>query len=161
MNDILLINDADNTLFQITSIVGTTDFDKIRPSIWVAQNFEISRILGKNLYERILNDFSNDSLSDVYQEIYSNHVTKILIFAAVGDFIMKNSIMISNGGNFKHQATNAVVADSKETERISKYYRDMAAHCEQDFYKFMQGVNIPEYINKPSIDGGFNFNWVF
>jgi hypothetical protein len=37
---------------------------------------------------------------------------------------MKNSIMISNGGNFQHTPDNAQVVSSKENERLSKYYRD-------------------------------------
>jgi hypothetical protein len=154
-----MIKPNDNVLFQITSITGTTDEDKITPSIWVTQNTEIKRILGKKLYDKILTDFLSNTLIGDYEEIYDDFISKILIFYSVGDFILKNSIMIGNGGNFKHQASNAVVADSKETERISKYYRDMAADFERQFYLYMQGKNIPEYQRPPS-DNSFNFGWM-
>lgn len=155
-----MIEPGDEIFLQITSISGTTDYDKISPSVWVAQNTEIKRILGKKLYDKILSDFKNNSLSGVYKEIYDDYVSKILVFFSVGDFIMKNSIMIGNGGNFKHQAANAVVADSKETERLSKYYRDMAADFERQFYEFMQYKDLPEYKRPPS-DNSFNFCWMF
>jgi hypothetical protein len=50
---------------------------------------------------------------------------------------MKNSIMISNGGNFQHTPDNAQVS-SKENERLSKYYRDLGLHFEMRFYDFMK-----------------------
>jgi hypothetical protein len=51
---------------------------------------------------------------------------------------MKNSIMISNGGNFQHTPDNAQVVSSKENERLSKYYRDLGLHFEMRFYDFMK-----------------------
>lgn len=160
MNNDLMVKANDSIFLQITSITGTIDEDKLIPSIWVVQNTEIKRILGKNLYDKILFDFKNEILIGDYKEIYDEFVSKILVFFSVGDFIMKNSIIIGNGGNFKHQASNAVVADSKETERISKYYRDMAADFERQFYLFMQGKNIPEFQRPPS-DNSFNFGWMW
>jgi hypothetical protein len=50
---------------------------------------------------------------------------------------MKNSIMISNGGNFQHTPDNAQVVSSKD-ERLSKYYRDLGLHFEMRFYDFMK-----------------------
>ncbi|MES2575682.1 MAG: hypothetical protein V4572_12105 [Bacteroidota bacterium] len=160
MNNDLLIKSGDNIFFRITSILGAIDEDKIIPSVWVAQNTEIQRILKKELYDKIINDFKNDTLLGDYLEIYDNHISPILVFLSVGDFILKNSIMVGNGGNFKHQSSNSVVADSKETERLSKYYKDMAAHFERQFYIFMQDVNIPEWQTPPS-NNSFNFGWVF
>jgi hypothetical protein len=72
---------------------------------------------------------------------------------------MKNSIMISNGGNFQHTPDNAQVS-SKENERLSKYYRDLGLHFEMRFYDFMKDKKITEYTRLNNVDvDSFKFGW--
>lgn len=154
----LMIREGDNYWNRLTSLSGNVDKDKITPSIWLAQVTEIKRILGKELYDVILDGFMNDDLSGNYLTIYNEHVINILVMFSMGDFITKNSIIIGNGGNFKHSPEHAQIADVKENDRLSKYYRDMAGHFEMEFIKYMKTVNVPEY-HQPPGDNTFQFNW--
>lgn len=156
--DILLINEGDNYWNRLTSLSGNVDKDKLTPSIWLAQITEIKRILGKELYDVILDGFENDDLSGNYLTIYNDHVVNILVMISMSDFITKNSIIIGNAGNYKHSPDNAQIADAKENDRLSKYYRDMAGHFELEFVKYMSTVDVPEY-NKSPGDNSFQFNW--
>jgi len=161
MNDNLLIKKGDNIFNRITQISGNVDNDKITPSIWMAQVNHIKRILGQSLYAKILNDFTANALTGPYLEIFDDHVSAMLVMFTTADFVMKNSIIIGNGGVFSHTAANSQVVDFKAIERLSKYYLDMGANFELQFYDYMRGVNIPEYKN---CDGGapdnnFQLSW--
>jgi hypothetical protein len=102
MTENLLIKKGTNMMNRLTSISGNIDVNKITPSIWISQITDIERVLTKGLYDKILTDFTNNTLSGDYLLIYDDYVSNMLVFYSTADFIMKNSIMISNGGNFQH-----------------------------------------------------------
>jgi hypothetical protein len=160
MNENLLIKKGTNLMNRLTTISGNVDVNKLTPSIWISQITDIERVLTKGLYDKVLSDFTDDSLSGDYLIIYDEYVSKMLVFYSTADFIMKNSIMIANGGNFQHTPDNAQVVSSKENERLSKYYRDLGMHFEIKFYDFMKDKIIAEYtrVNKVDVDA-FKFGW--
>ena len=159
MLDTLLIQPGDNLMSRLTAISGNVDMDKLTPSIWTAQITDIQRILTKPLYDKILTDFDNNNLSGEYLKIFEDYVSQMLIFYATSDFIMKNTIMIANGGNFIHTPENSTIPDFKQTDRISKHYRDLGAHFELDFYEYMKSKSIPEYKRRCVDTDSFNFPW--
>lgn len=159
MNDLLLIEKNSNLMQRLTSINSNIDIDKIIPSIWTVQVTDIKRILSVDLYDKILNDFDSDTLSGIYQTIYDEYVSPMLIFYATSDFIKRNPIIIANGGNFKHTPENGVAADYKETDKQAKYYRELGAHFELEFYEFMKDKSVSEY-KRDCVDvNTFKFPW--
>lgn len=159
MNDLLLIKNNTNVMQRLTSINSNVDVDKLIPSIWIVQVTDIKRILSVELYDKILADFDADTLTGIYQTIYDEFVSEMLIFYAASDFVKRNPIIIANGGNFKHTPENGVAADYKETDRQAKYYREMGAHFELEFYEFMKNKNVPEY-KRDCVDvNTFKFPW--
>lgn len=146
---------------RLTQITGNTDYDKIKPSIWVAQVTDIDRILTTPLYNKILNDFLSNSLTGDYLELYESFISKILVFYATADFVLKNSIMITNGGNFQHQPDNAQVATDAQNDNMSTYYRRLGAHFEIKFFEWIKNKNIPEYDRYNSDEGNndFKLSW--
>lgn len=159
MNDLLLIKQGTNLMNRLTIINGNVDIDKLLPSIWTSQITDIRRILTPELYTKILNDFDTNSLTGIYLEIYEEYVQSMLVFYATADFVMKNSIIVANGGNFKHQPENGIIVDYKEVDRLSKYYREMGAHFELEFYSFMKKQSIPEYKRACIDTNTFKFPW--
>lgn len=159
MNDLLLIKTGTNLMNRLTVINGNVDVDKLLPSIWTAQITDIKRILSTDLYNKILSDFDDNSLDGEYLKIYDEFVSPMLIFYSTSDFIMKNSIIVGNGGNFKHKPDNGEIVDYKEIDRLSKYYREMGAHFEIAFYEYMKDKNVPEY-KRDCVDiNTFKFPW--
>ena len=157
----LLLTLSDNLLFRLSNLNYPVDKDRITPSIFIAQNTDIKRILTPDLYFKILADFKANTLTDDYLVIYEDYVSLMLVYFSVADFISRNSIMVSNAGNLKNQPINSVVADYKETDRQSKYYRDLGAHFEREFYEYMKyKTNIPEYTRTSFDDESFNFGWI-
>lgn len=145
MNDLLLIRTGTNLMNRLTVINGNVDVHKLLPSIRTAQIIDIKRILSTDLYNKILADFDNNSLDGEYLKIYDEYVSPMLIFYSTSDFIMKNSIIVGNGGNFKYKPDNGEIADYKEVDRLSKYYRELGAHFEIGFYEYMKNITLPEY----------------
>ncbi|MEW5675498.1 hypothetical protein ABGT15_04230 [Flavobacterium enshiense] len=141
----ILIQPGSNLMVKLTGIIGNVTYDKIKPSIWVAQNTEIKRILTKPLYDKILEDFINASLDGVYKQIYEDYIAFMLVFYSTADFVQRNSIMIANGGNFKHSPDNAQIVDFKEVDRNANYYRDLGRFYEDQFKEFVKKNNVPEY----------------
>lgn len=159
MNDLLLIKNNTNVMQRLTSINGNIDVDKLIPSIWAVQVTDIKRILSDALYNKILEDFDTNTLTGIYLSIYEDYVAPMLVFYATSDFVKRNPIIIANGGNFKHTPENGVAADYKETDRQSKYYREMGAHFELEFYEFMKDKNVIEY-KRDCVDvNTFKFPW--
>ena len=159
MEDLLLVKPTDNLTKRLMNISGI-DIDKIKPSIWVVQITDIKRVLTSELFNKILNDFTSNTLTGDYLTIYNDYVSNMIVFYSVADFITKNSIMISNGGNFKHQPENSVVVDVKETDRLSKYYRELGAQFELEFYEFMKDKNYITEYKRPYVDTEtFKFGW--
>jgi len=153
MQNILLIQPGDNLMNRLTSISGNVDMDKLTPSIWTAQITSIQSILTKPLYNKILTDFDNDNLSGDYLYIFEEFVSHMLVFYATADFIMKNAVMISNGGNFIHSPENSTIPDYKLTDRLSKHYDNLGDQIKNAFLLYMKCKNpaLPEY-NRINLD---------
>ena len=159
MDDILLIVKGSDLMNRLTAINGNVDINKLLSSIWTSQVTDIKRILTTDLYNKILTDFDNNSLTGIYETIFNNYVSIMLVFYSTSDFIMKNSIIIGNGGNFKHKPDNGEIVDYKEVDRQVKYYREMGANFELEFYEFMKDKNIPEYRRNCVDTNTFKFPW--
>lgn len=160
--DKLLFKEGDNLIKRLIKISGNVHIDNLIPSIWIAQTTEIERILTKQLYDKILNDFTNNTLLGVYEEIYDDYVAPMLVFFTMSDFVYKNSIMVSNGGNFKHSPENSQIPDFNEVKHLSNYYKSMGNNIELKFIDFMKNQTIPEYKSNGGCDGDneFKFNIV-
>lgn len=158
MTEDLLLKPDSKLWSRLTEISGNVDLDKLIPSIWISQITDIRRILTEPLYDKIFNDFINNELSGDYLTIYNKYVSVMLVFFSASDFVLKNSVMITNGGNFQHLPNNAQIVSSKENERLSKYYRELAINFEREFYEFMKDKNIPEFQFKYEIKT-FIFGW--
>ena len=156
----LLIRPSDNLMKRLTVISGNIEPDKIIPSIWVVQITDIKRVLTNDLFNKILTDFTSNNLTGDYLTIYNEYVSNMLVFYSVADFITKNAIMITNGGNFKHTPEKGITVDIKETDRLSKYYRELGAQFELEFYEFMKDKNLITEYKRPYIDTEtFKFGW--
>jgi len=155
-----MLRPGSDLMKRLIKMSGNIGGDELSPSIWSAQVTDIKRILTTPLYEKILADFTADTLTGEYLIIYDEYVSLMLVFYATSHFVMNNSIMITRGGNYKHTAENAINADYKEVDRLSKYYRGMGADFELQFYEYMKDKNLPEYTIGCNVDTNtFKFGW--
>ena len=148
-----------NDLARLTTISGGVDIDKLTPFIYTAQKNEIRRILGINLYNKILADYEADTLVGEYKIIYEEFVTDMLIYYAASDFIKMGTYSITNAGVFKHNPENADVVDIEEIKSLSASYKGLGNAVELVFVDYMKGVSVTEYKKDCSTGNSFGFNW--
>lgn len=146
---------------RLSSISGNVDIDKLTPFIYTAQKNEIRRILGYTLYNKIVEDFDNDTLTDEYLIIYDEFVVDMLVYFASADFIKMGAYQITNGGVFKHNPENAEVVDLNEIKSLSASYKSLGNAVELVFKDYMSGITVEEYKgNCSTSNNSLGLNWL-
>lgn len=134
-----------NDIARLTKISGNVDIDSLTPFIYIAQTTDIKRVLGADLYNKILNDFDNNTLEDDYLTIYDNFIIDMLVYYSSANFVKFAPYQISNGGIFKHVPENSDSVDIEEVNQLINRYNQLGAAIESMFYDFMKDIDIPEY----------------
>lgn len=134
-----------NDIVQITAIGGNIDADQLNPSINVAQNMHLKRILGVDLYDKIMTDYEANTLAGDYLIIYNDYISFILAFFSVSIFLSLNNAKISNAGTFKMNIENGTQPTASEINTLGKNHESIAIGYENNFYEFMKTITIPEY----------------
>lgn len=157
---ILLIKESEITKY--TPLSGNIDLYKLIPPFKAAQINVIKPILGEDLYNKIVLDFSTDSLSDDYKVLYDMYIKNMLIHLATSYYLTAGAYQIDNRGIFKHKADNAESVNQDEIDYIAKQQYKYYSDYKREFYSHIKTLDIPEYKgnntykNTVSIGG-----WVF
>jgi len=103
MTDVFIISEAN--LRQFTDLNNNVDSELLKNAIREAQDIETQRILGTKLYEKILNDIKNNTLSGDYETLVLNWVQNALLYEAyyyaLEDIYLRprnNGLLIPQGG---------------------------------------------------------------
>lgn len=139
----LLLREKD--IPELTLFSGNIDSDKLKPFVSVAQKTKIKRILGTELYNKILTDFEAETLIDEYLTIYNDYIVYMLVYFSCANYIAFGSYKITNSGAHKQVSDNSENIDYKEVSGLVKRYEALAVSVETDFYSHMKTINIPEY----------------
>lgn len=159
-NIIYLLNQ--NDLPRLTSISGNMDIDALKPFIKMAQDSNLKSVLGENLYNKIENDFINDSLSDDYKKIYDEYVVDMLVYYSAYYLISLHNYKVSNNGVLIASPENHETIDNQTIEKVASKYLQLGASVELRFNNNKSKFNVPELKqNKCSGNGGGNYkmNW--
>jgi len=62
-----------------TLIGGNVDVDRYLQAIKACQNLLIKPILGATLYDKIVTDYENNSLSGLYLEMFDDYIKEMII----------------------------------------------------------------------------------
>jgi len=85
---------------QLSGFKGSIDNDSIQPFIFMAQDSEIKRILGDNLYTKILTDYSNNALAGPYLDIYTNYIAVIEVYFTCSYWLQLGTFEVSQQGAY-------------------------------------------------------------
>lgn len=165
MAQALLIKTEDVAKF--TAVNGNLDTDKFIQFVKIAQDIEIQRYLGSNLYEKISADILENDLQEPYLSLVKDFVKPMLIHWSMVHFLPFASYTIANGGVFKHNSENSVGVEKNEVDYLVGKARDTAEHYTQRFLDHMCKYKgqYPEYSTnteedvKPETDNWFS-GWV-
>lgn len=124
-----------------TSISSAIDNDLIAQKIYYSQISDVTRILGQKLYDKILTDF--DNLQGIYKIIFDKYIIDIHVFYTAYYFVLFNEVKISNVGNTILSLDRGQPANN--TNELASQYKNLGINIEDNFRKFMENVNIPEW----------------
>lgn len=159
MDRILILKEDD--IIKLTSFTGNIDIDKLTPFIYTAQSNEIRRVLGTDLYNKIVSDFDSDTLSGDYLTIYNDYIIDMLVYYAASDYLTFGIYQINNGGIYRHEAENSVLVEQDDVNKLVMKYNSLAAKVELNYFKFIKTITIPEIDNNDcdGKDNSFKFPW--
>lgn len=150
MTSTLLTNLDD--ILHMTSISGSIDEYKINPHILNAQILYLEPILnrdGGDLYEKIIDLVQTNAISGQtnYKTLLDDYIIPSLVFHAVELYIPFNSYIISDGGTFQFQPSNANPNSQSEIDRLSNRYRIVGAKYDDNLVKYLckNRTLFPEY----------------
>jgi hypothetical protein len=134
-----------NDIPRLTSLNGNIDIDAIAPHVFTAQINDVRRILGVNLYDKIVSDYDSETLENEYATIYNDYVLMILAYYSAFYFIQFGGYKIVNNGIVKMNIEGGTTVDMKEISILANKYKEMAVTYEMELNKYLAKVTIPEY----------------
>lgn len=153
----LLINIED--IAKLSGFDGNIDNDSINPFIFMAQNSEIKRILGLELYNKLILDNENDSLSGDYLDIYSNYVSIILAYYTCSFYLQLGVPKVSQNGVYLVTPEKTEQIFDEKTNKMADKYEKLAVGLELKFIDYLDLLNLPERPSPSTIKAKSNFNW--
>jgi len=135
-----------NDIPTLTAFSGNIDADSLKPHIYTAQTTQIKRVLGVELYDKIMTDYASDTLAGDYLTIYNDYIVDMLTYYSCMNYMAFGGYKTSNNGIFKMNNEGGQVVDVKEVNILIDRYRELAVNIENQFYAFMKTITIPEWI---------------
>lgn len=145
---------------RLSSFDGNIDNDSINPFIFMAQNSEIKRILGDDLYNKILTDFENDALTGDYLKIYNDYISVILAYYTCSLYLQLAIPKVSQNGVYLVTPEKTEQIFDDKTNAIAQKYEKLAVGLELKFIEVLDELNLPERPAPSTIKAKSNFNWI-
>lgn len=159
MAELLFITPQEMTNSTILS--GNTDTDKFLFCIANVQLTTIEPLLGSELYDKIILDKTNNTLSGLYLELYNDFIKPITKNESVAQYIEIASYMVDNAGVYKHTGDKIEVVDKQEAQFLAGKYKSLAQMYVQRFNKWICKNPLLEYKtyqNEVNAIKGMNLN---
>lgn len=128
-----------------TVLGGNVDRDKYVFMIESVQKTVIEPLLGTELYDKIDEDWTNDTLSGDYLTLFEKYIQPITKNEALAQYLSIASYTVANGGIYKHAPDNAEVVDKDEVETLAQKYHALAQVDIGRFQKWICKNMLEEY----------------
>ena len=137
-----------------TSLGGNVDSDKLLPFITDVQVMILENVLGTKLYDKIITDFEADTLVDLYLQMFTDYIKPVLWHSVFAEYVKLGSIIVGNGGMYKHVAQDAEVASADDINYLAKNAQSKADTYIDRLIRFLCDKNseIPEYTDNQDND---------
>jgi len=126
---------------------GLVDDDKILQFIEVAQDTQIHRLLGTDLYNKFQADVIADTVAGDYLTLLNDHIKPMLTWFALAKYLPFSSVQVSNGGVFKRSPENAEAVSKEEINSLVVESNEVADFYTKVFLDYMCANSslFPEY----------------
>jgi len=141
--EILFITPQEMT--STTIMGGNVDVDKYVFCISDVQDKVIQELLGTELYDKIIDDIENDTLTGDYLTMFNKFVKPITKFEACADYITISNYNLTNKGLLKSTGENKEIVPVEEVEVLSGRYHSRAQMYVGRFEKWIEKNPLDEY----------------
>lgn len=151
---------------ELSGIVGNFDFKFIEPFVIIAQDIDLSAIVGESLLDAVLEGFDTTSLNAAETKLLEKYIVPAVIQWSLSRGLTNMLFKYDNSGIVKRNSENGSSADLNEVSFMadqSKILAESYASRLQDYLKANEGL-FPEYAaelagqikptDSPSFTGG-------
>jgi len=143
-----------------TGFDGNIDNDTINPFIFMAQNSEIKRILGDDLYNKMNTDFKNDvPFVSQYLEIYNVYILPIHSYFSASFYLKLGVPKVSQNGVYLVTPEKTEQIFDEKTNKMANMYEKLAIDLELKLLSYLNSITIPEWVNQTQ-KAKSSFNWI-
>tara|TARA_R110000772_G_scaffold80437_3_gene171647 strand:+ start:253 stop:825 length:573 start_codon:yes stop_codon:yes gene_type:complete len=137
-----------------TPMGGNVDSDKFVNFINDVQVLVLENVLGTKLFNKIITDFNAGNLTGLYLQMFTDYIKPVLWHSVFAEYVKIGSIIVGNGGMYKHVAENAEVASMEDINYIAKNAQSKADTYIDRLIRFLcdQDSNIAEYTTNQDED---------
>lgn len=110
------------------------------------------------LYQKLCNDYYNNTLTGQYATIYNDYIKWMLIYKAVEQYIEVGGVAIANNGITRPSSENNAPLFESEIGKLSYKYKMKYEDYKRDFLAYMQtnGKLVPEWDGNKGGYSGYN-----
>ena len=114
----------------------------------------LENVLGTKLYDKIITDFEGDTLAGLYLQMFTDYIKPVLWHSVFAEYVKLGSIIVGNGGMYKHVAQDAEVASKDDINYLAKNAQSKADTYVDRLIRFLsdQDANISEYTTNQDED---------
>jgi len=145
---------------RLSGFDGNIDNDSISPFIFMAQNSEIKRILGTELYNKIVSDYENEDLTGSYLEIYNEFVATILAYYTCSFYLQLGVAKVSQNGVYLVTPEKTEQIFDDKTQKMADKYEKLAISLEYKLVEYLNTANLPEWTSPDQTKAKTSFNWI-
>ena len=145
---------------KLSGFDGNIDNDSINPFIFMSQINDIKRILGDDLYTKVVTDYDNGSLTGNYLDIYNNYISIIQAYYTCSYYLQLGVAKVSQNGAYLVTPEKTEQIFDEKTDKMSDKYSKLATGLELKFIEVLDDLNLPERPSPSSINARSSFNWL-
>jgi hypothetical protein len=145
---------------RLSGFDGNIDNDSINPFIFMAQNSEIKRILGDDLYLKIVTDYGNNALSGNYLLLYNDYIATILAYFTCSFYLQLGVPKVSQNGVYLVTPEKTEQLFDDKSNKMAEKYEKQAIGLELKLLTYLDELNLPERPSPDTTKSKSNFNWM-
>lgn len=145
---------------RLSGFDGNIDDDSIAPFIFMAQNSEMKRILGLDLYNKLNADVEADTLSGDYLTIFDEHASIILAYWTCSYYLQLGIVKVSQNGAYLLAPEKTEQVFDDKTGKIANKYEALAIGLEHKLVDYLNTLSIPEWKSPDQTSAKSSFNWL-
>jgi len=145
---------------RLSGFDGNIDNDTINPFVFMAQNSEIKRILGNDLYTKIVSDYENEVLAGDYLTIYNDYIATILAYFTCSFYLQLGVPKVSQNGVYLVTPEKTEQIFDDKTNKMADKYEKLAIGLENKLIEYLNSLNLPEWISPDQTKAKSSFNWM-